>query len=615
MKHSHDEISLSVLWRGFGNYRLDMLRADVFAALGVALLSVPLSMAYALAAGLPPIVGVFATIFGAIFAAAFGSSRHLVVGPTNTIAILIQAGIAEILYTYYRDVGPVERSNLALNIMIQLTLVVGILQLLAGVFKLGRLTQFVSRSVVIGYVVGAALAIVVSQFYYFVGMSTQEHPSGIYEKLEYLVLHIQQAHLPTVLLGLGSIIFLLLGSRLSKRIPVAVIMLAIASSAVLLVNSIDSTNSFAHVVLVKDFGEIDSIFPTISMPFFDARIMNTLLPIAFAIALLGILEATTIAKTIAAHTGQVLSMNQEILAMGVSNILVSCLGSMPCSGSFARSSLNYSFGAKTRIAAVLSGVFVGAIFYVFQPIVANIPLSALAAILLVSAVRMINVSELKLCIKATASDCVVLVVTVLACVLFNLEIAFYMGVILSIVLYLKKASTPRFVECAVDKSGELSVLIASEPSVNKEIRVLQVEGELFFAAADLLQTTVKSIAEDAHVKVVVLHMTNAYHVDATACVVLQHLYDYLHRTGRHLVASGISRQVWQVFCDSGLASKLGSENLFFYEEKHPAHATQKAMLWAEALSRLHGEDESLNQDLVPSTGSHFKVVPSKGTLS
>jgi SulP family sulfate permease len=592
IKNTYDDISLAVLWRGLKSYNWSFFQSDATAAISVALLSVPLSMAYALAAGLPPSVGLFATIFGAIFAAAFGSSRHLVVGPTNMIAILIQAGISEILYTYYRDSSGPERALLANQILIQLTLVVGVLQLMAGVFKLGRLTQFVSRSVVLGYIVGTALALIINQLYYFLGINSVTQPESLYEKGKFLLIHLRYIHWPTMLVGLGSVIVLLASERINKKFPASVLILALTSLIVSVFNLSPGADlltqgmpgaTVSKIVLIRDFGDIQTMFPNFEAPFFDMRVMNTLLPIAFAIALLGILESTSIARSIAAHTGQFLSINQEIFALGSANFISSLLGAMPSSGSFARSCLNYASGARTRFAAILSGIFVAGIVFVIRPVVMQIPLAALAALLLVSAVRMMNLKEVKLCIKATGSDALVFGATTLSCVLFNVDIAFYIGVFLSIVFYLRKASMPKLEECLVDEDGQLKVLIPGDEPSQRAIRVIHVEGELFFGAADLMQTTVKSIAQDPSVRVIVLHLANAHHLDATACVALQQLFKYLQGTGRYLIASGLTKQVWQVLSHSGLAHELGPDNLFLVDEQEPNQSTKHALKWAETV--------------------------------
>lgn len=597
IKNPYDDITLAVLWRGFKTYRWRLLQSDASAAISVALLSVPLSMAYALAAGLPPSVGLFATIFASIFAAAFGSSRHLVVGPTNTTAILIQAGISEVLFSYYRDASPADRVFLANQILIELTLLVGIIQLTAALCKLGRLTQFVSRSVVSGYVMGTALALIIMQLYYFLGIYPVTQPESLFEKSRFLLVHLKHFHWPTALIGLASLIAILGLERLNKKFPAAVLVLAVSSLLVSLFSlSSDVFDSMtigeagsqvAELVLVRDFGEIGDLVPKFEMPFFDMRVMNSLLPIAFAIALLGVLEATSISRSIAATTGQVLSINQEILALGSANFLSSMLGCMPSSGSFARSILNYNCGAKTRFASVLSGLFIGGIVFLIKPVVLQIPLAALAALLLISAVRMMNLNEVKLCVKATGSDALVFGATTFACIFLNVDRAFYIGVILSIIFYLRKAAIPRMEEWYIDVEGHLKLLPPGEFPLQKAIRIIHIEGELFFGAADLLQTRVKSVAQDPSVKAIVLHLANAHHIDATSCVALQQLHKYLQGSGRYLIASGLTKQAWQVLSHSGLVNELGPDNLFLVNEHSPNDSTKHAFNWAK--TRIQSE--------------------------
>lgn len=595
-KPLQDEVSLAVLWRGFGNYKKSLFKNDLLAALGVALLSVPLSMAYALVAGLPASVGLLATIFGTMLAAAFGSSRHLIVGPSNTIAILLQAGLAEILYANYRDVPPAEKTFIALNLLVQITFLAGLFQFLAGVLKLGRLTHFISRSVVTGYVIGAALAIIFGQLYNFFGMLPPDRPVSAYQKVVFFFGHVQMIHWPTAALAFFGFCFFFIVERISKKIPAAVLMLAAASLAAIFLQyfSTETAEEVNQVLMIKDYGETASLNLRFSFPGFDFQQLNTILPISFAIALLGILEATAIARTFAASTGQVLSVNQEIFALGASNLVSSTLGAMPSSGSFARSALNYSGGAKTRMAAVLSSLFVAAIIIAFFPLVLQIPLGALAALLFISAWRMIRWREVGLCLKATAPDAFVLVTTALSCIFFNVDVAFYIGIVLSILFYLRKAASPRFIECRVSEEGELKALTPQEFVEKRPIRILQVDGELFFAAADLLHAAVKTIAKAPEVKVILLKMTNAFHLDATACAVLQTLLHYTEARGSQLILTGLTRPVWQVLSDSGFVKEIGSDNLFLVNPSNPSACILAAYYHAETLLGLSSEDQAVN---------------------
>ena len=584
-KPVQDEVSLSVLWRGFGNYKMSLFKNDLMAALGVSLLSVPLSMAYALVAGLPASVGILASIFGTMLAAAFGSSRHLIVGPSNTIAILLQAGLAEILYANYREVSPGEKTQIALILLLQITFLAGLLQFLAGVLKLGRLTHFISRSVVAGYVIGAALAIIFGQLYNFFGMSGPSRPVSAYQKVAYFFAHLQHIHWPTAALAFFGFCFFFIIERISKKIPAAVLMLTAVSLAAIFLQyfSKETAEEINQVLMIRDYGETGSLSIQLSWPNFDLQRINMILPISFAIALLGILEATAIARTFATSTGQVLSINQEIFALGAANIGSSLLGAMPSSGSFARSALNYSGGARTRLAAILSSFFVAAIVIVFFPLVLQIPLGALAALLLISAWRMIRWKEVYLCLKATAPDAFVLLTTALGCIILSVEVAFYIGIVLSILFYLRKAATPRFIECSISEEGELKAMNPQELIEKRPIRILQVDGELFFAAADLLHAAVKTLAQANEVRVIILKMTNAFHLDATACAVLQSLQAYIIDRGSQLILTGLTRPVWQVLSDSGFVKEIGVENLFLVNASHPSACILAAYYRAENL--------------------------------
>lgn len=588
-----DDISLLPFKNDLKTYTLAALRQDVFAALSVALLTVPQAMAYALLAGLPLSAGLFASIYSSILAAIFGSSRHLIVGPSNAIAILVQTGTADILFTYYRGLEGMERDMAAMQILTQLALLVGVLQVVAAWCKLGRLTQFVSHSVVVGYIAGTAIAMVVNQLFTFLGINSMSADYSLYDKGLYLVMHLNQSHWPTAIVGLGSLVLMVVLKRIDKRIPAPLITVAVAALVLHVFNNYIfnlvgtegiSENYWEKVLLVMHKGHLQQLMPTFSLPYFDMSLMNHLLPVAFAVALLSIMETTSVAKTIAAGSGQRLSVNQEIFGTGLGNLLSSFICAMPISGSPSRSSLSYSLGSQTRFAAILNAVFVSLLLFGFSNFIMHIPLAALAALLLVTAANIVNPRQFFLCLKATNADAYVLWTTLLSCVFLSLDVAFYIGVGISITLYLKKAALPQLVEYDIDESGELLNLDYTRAHEHKTIRVIKVEGELFFGAADIFQTTLKTIAEDdTSTKVIILQLKNARDIDATSCLALQQLLHYLTSSGRHLVACGMTQQVWDVLSDSGLVEQLGKENLFTFDERHPHQHMQKALNHARIL--------------------------------
>lgn len=594
LHHYFEDISLTPFRQELKGYCLRDFNKDLVAGISVSLLTLPQAMAYALVAGLPLSTSLFAAIFSCMIAAMFGSSRHLIVGPSNAIAILIQYGTAEILYNNFRDLSGIGRDFVAFQIMTQMTMIVAILLLLASSLKLGRLTQFVSYSVVLGYVMGAATALVIGQLFVFLGIPNMEGVHSLYAKVIYLIKNIQETHLITFVVGAVSFLMLILLKKWDKRIPAALITLVFATGMLYLGESYLGEEA-SSVMLIGDAGEISGLTPHLMIPHFNLKIMNNIIPFAFAVALLSILETTSVAKSIASFSGQRLSINQEILGLGLGNLTSAICGAMPVSGSTSRTFLNFQSGAKTRLAAVLGAIFVGVILFSFENFVAKIPLATLSALLFYTAGNLIKKDQLLLCLKSTKSDALVFWITFLSCIFFSIDVAFYIGVCLSITLHLNKAAVPQVLQYIVDESGRIKSLeFCSEDELTK-IRFIKVKGELFFGAADLFQTTLKSIAEDdTNTKVIILQLKNARDIDGTACLALIQLFDYVKSSGRHLIVSGITLPVWEVMSDSGLVRSIGKENLFVIDERDPYRYFQRAHKRANYLIEQAEKEEEVS---------------------
>ncbi len=597
-----DDISLFSIAKELKNYSLSQFHRDLLAALSVALLTVPQAMAYALLAGLPLMTGLLASIYSSLIAAIFGSSRHLIVGPSNAIAILMQAGTAQILFSYYRGEIGENRDLASLQILTQLTLLIGIIQLFIAGAKLGRLTQFISHSVIIGYITGTAIAVLVNQSFPFLGIPTIFGDHAIYKKGWHLFTHLNQLHIPTAIVGIVSLIVLLLLKRFDRRVPSSLIMLALSTLSIYFLNSpffasISTEGGvltqWKEVILIADKGDLSNIWPHVVLPFFDIALLNQLLPLAFAIALLSIMETTSVAKTISANSGQRLAVNQEIFGIGLGNLCSSLISAMPVSASPSRSVLNYSLGAQTRLSAILNIIFVAFVIFCFSFLIMHIPMAALSALLLVTSATLVQPKQFFLCMKATNSDALVLWVTLLSCIFLSLDIAFYIGVMISVTLYLKKAALPQLVEYDIDTQGELCKLETTHLHEHRTIRIIKVEGELFFGAADIFQTTLKAIAEDdTSTKVIILQLKNARDIDATVCLALNQLHDYLKGSRRFLIACGMLQQVWDVLSDSGMVELIGKDNLFVFDEKHPHQYMVKAMRRAHYLIKMGDAKEA-----------------------
>ncbi len=589
----YEEISFACLKKDVVGYSWQKLRGDLSAGLSVAMITIPQAMAFALMAGLPLSCGIFAAIFSSAIAALAGSSRHMVCGPGNATAIMILGVTAEVVQTYYPHLPIMEREGLALGILTQLTLLVALFQMLIALFRMGKLTQFVSYSVVVGYVLGVACAVIIGQGYTLLGIPPPEGMTSLYQKIFYMTTHFHNAHLPTAIVGVGSMLLIVMLQRIDRRVPASAVMLFLIGGSVYLIgyflfsNELPIELSYAHILqkrilLVGDAGSIDGFIPRIAFPSFHIGLLNSLLPAAFAISLVSILETISVAKSLAAVSGQRLSIDQEILGLGMGNLSSSFMGAMPISGGLSRSNVILSIGGETRFAAVYNCLFVFLLLVFFGPFVTRIPLASLAAILLIHSARMFNKEQLLLCLKATSSDALVLGVTLFSCIFFSFDLAFFIGVALSVTLYLNKAAAPRLLECSIDEAGKLQSIHAVPQEGARTIRLIKVEGELFFGAADLFQRTLQTIAEDdTATKVIILQMRNARDMDATACLALKQLHDYLVRSGRVLIACEITHPIWEVLSHSGMIERIGKEYLFIADEFQPHLSAQRALRKAQ----------------------------------
>lgn len=579
------------IWGELKKYQLNYLRQDLIAAFSIALMALPQAMAYAFVADLPASAGIWAAVFGTIFTAAFGQSRFLVSGTTNMVAILIQSGTSEILYTFFQGVSGAEREVLALKIVLQIAFVVGILQIIAGFLKFGRLTQFTSRSVVVGYVAGAALAIAVTQLFPFFGVPELEGYQPIYQQGIYFISQLGFLHFPTFFLALVCLILLIVFFRISEKIPGAAIVFILAGGAVALLNlspegakgtfDVMKGEMVERVALLEDISPVFADLPKITMPFFEFRILTKIVPLAFAITLLSVLEVTTIGRSYTSSKEPQYNDNQEIYGLGMSNFFSSFFGAMPSSGSFSRSALNKATGAKTSFAAIFSGIFVFVFVLAFGFLVNKIPLAALSALMIFTAYTMVNFKDLFICLRATSGDAFVVIVTVLSTLIFTLDAALYVGVVFSIVLYLKRAAVPDLIEYVFNNIGKLRPLEADDVRPDPRICIVQTEGELFFGAADLLQTKLRNLSEDEEIKVLILQLLNTRYMDASICLAIRQVYKYLKHTQRTFMLAGVSPELWKVLDDSGLLQEIGKENCFPSNEQLPSEPTRDAYALAK----------------------------------
>lgn len=561
-------------------YKRFFLRDDLMAALAVALMTIPQSIAYSLLAGLPPTAGLFSAIFGTIFTASLGSSRTLVSGPSTGTAILLQTSIADVLYTYFETVSGPQKEALVLVILMQIVLIIGLIQIASAFFNVSKLLQFVSRPVVLGYFGGITVAIAITQAFAFTGIQAPAGDEPLLIHAGEFFLRIAQIKWTTLVVGVVSITLLFTMRHYLKNWPHALIILILGS---LLAEGFNQWTTAQPVKMLGDFQLPSNPWPELHFPILYLKILNKIFPAAVAIAFLGILEVFSISRTFGMKTGQKIQINQDVFGLGVSNLVLSSIvGAMPSSGSASRTALNYRLHAKTRFSAIFSGIITGAVLIFLWPLVAHVPLAALAALLIASVHTLMDWKEIHLIFRATKQDAAVFLLTFLSCLLFSLDVAFFIGIVISIATYLKKSSTPHLVEYAFNSKGRL-VIVNTREDVHRKVRIIGIGGELYFAATDVFQAALQEVVDDPHVQAIVLRLNNVHHMDASMCLAIIHLHETLRAGNRYLVISGLTEEVWHVFHRAGVVKQIGFDNLYFTDESNPQFSTWKAALHAQEL--------------------------------
>ncbi|MGY8660540.1 MAG: SulP family inorganic anion transporter [Verrucomicrobiales bacterium] len=561
-------------------------RADLRASVNIALLAIPQGMAYAAIAELPILYGIMCSAIAAIIAPLFASSRHTILGPTNATSLMVFSFFAAGTYT------DAEK----LSLMPLLVLMVGIICLIGAVLKAAELAQYVSQSVLVGYITGAAILIMINQGKHIFGVNGVVEPASNFFGMFNELIGANHSYLwqPAVL-GFGTLLLYFAISKWLKALPNFALSLAIASvfSAIISgqsgswASAVPNFGSFALTDLKLRFPE-----PTEAGMLGD---ISSLLGVAVAIAFLASLENTVMAKSIASRTGNRTKINQDMMAVGMGNLVCAFTAAMPASGSLTRSALNYESGARSGVSSILAGFFCLVSIFVFAFLnpnpVAFIPKAALAGLVVGVAASLIKARNIRICLRSTPEDGGVLLLTFFTALIFPLYVAIFIGVFISVFLFLRKVSRPHLVEYEVSDDGELRELGEKKERPNPAISLVHVEGSLFFGAAELFQTQVQRLVVDPNIKVIILRLKNARHLDATSVMALRELIRFVRAKGRHLIISGATRDVYKVLKSSGVLRTLqrgcrreeGETNLFFYAPSNPNISTRDALIRAQDL--------------------------------
>lgn len=565
-------IDLFPLRKTAASYNGAKFTGDLQAAINVALLAFPQGMAYAAIAGLPLRYGIFGSVVATIIGTFFAGSKYITLGPTNATSVMVLSS--------FTAIGLVSEQDAVSNLSLLLFLV-GIVLLIGSLVRVASLIQYVSRTVITGYITAAAALIIANQLRKTLGFdftaAEKTDASTFLQVVNLTIQHLSETHWPTLALSVFTASLFVLVGKFFKRLPnVAVTLILSSVGAYLASRYIDGFSvSLLPALNASDWG--------LTLPSFNQESINQLLSPAIAIALLCTLEGNSIGKSLAARDGARLNGNQEMFSVGMANLGCALFSGMAASGSLTRSQLNVNSGARTPLSGLYCGLIMLAGAYALADFVQYVPTAALAVIVIAIGISLLNKHQLKLVTKTTRSDSITFYVTFLTGLLFALDFAIYIGTCVSIALFLKKVASPEIVEVAIDESGQIGQLSDVQQRSDPEVSIVHVEGELFFGAAELFRDQMRRVADDVNLKIVVMKLRNAHNLDATSCMALEELIRYMNEHDRILLVSEVRPDTMRIFNNSGLTKVINEMNLFEDEESNPTLSTAKALKRAKQI--------------------------------
>ncbi len=526
------------------------LRADGLAGLTGGLILVPQGVAFATIAGMPPEYGLYAAMLPAVVAALWGSSWHLVSGPTTAISIVVFATMSPLA-----EPGSPQFVALVLT----LTFFVGVFQLLLGILRLGTLVNFVSHTVVVGFTSGAAVLIAASQVKNFFGLPIPRGAS-VAEVAQGLFAHLTEIQPWIFLVALVTLLVCALSKYLWPRLPHMIVGMVAGSALAAALNAWLGPQATG----LSSIGALSIGFPPLSSPDWSWDTAQRIAPIAAAVALLALTEAVSIARAMALSSGQRIDGNQEFIGQGLSNIVGAFFSGYASSGSFNRSGLNYVAGAQTPLAAVFSAGFLLLIMLFLAPLAQYLPTAAMAGILFVVAWGLIDTTQIVETWRASRSEFGVLLATFLATLTLQLEFAIYVGVGLSLILYLRRTSQPG-VEDVKPVPGRSAPMFSTDTGLPDcpQLKIVRINGSLFFGAVNHLQEAFQAIdeANPAH-RHVLLVASGINFIDLGGAHMLAQEAARRKALGGALYITHLKDEPMATLRQSGVYDQIGSSHFF-----------------------------------------------------
>lgn len=490
------------------------LRDDALAGLTIAIMLVPQGMAYAMLAGLPPVVGLYASTLPLVAYALFGSSRHLAVGPVAMISLLVFSACSRIA-----PPGSPEY----LSTVLLLAFMVGTLQFVAGLLRLGFLVNFFSHAVISGFTSAAAIVIALSQMKHLLGVKLGNEPS-VFKLAAEIFRHAGQTNVPTLVMGIVSIVGLYFLKRRYRRFPSAI--LFVAAGTVL-------TYVWLAKLGVKTVGSVPRGLPAVSLPTLHLTAIKDLFPTALAIFFVGYMESISVAKYVAARSGYKVDPNRELLGLGAANLAAALVSGYPVTGGFSRTAVNYQAGARTQLGSLVTTAIIGLTLLLLTPLFYYLPNTVLAAVVVVAVAGLVDYRGALHLFRVKRADGLTFLLTFICTLAIGIDQGLLIGLCFSLALFIYRSSHPHTAELGYLKSDDVFRNTKRYPQATTypQALILRPDASLYFANMKFLEDRLAhDLAGRTQVKWIVFDMSGVNDIDAVSVDVLEELMEaYKHR--------------------------------------------------------------------------------------
>ena len=533
------------LWGALRHYSSARLKADIIAGIVVGIVALPLAIAFGIASGVSPTVGLITAIIGGFLVSFLGGNSVQIGGPTGAFIIIV-----------YNIIAQFGLPGLAIA-----TAMAGVILVIMGVFKLGTVIKFIPYPIVVGFTAGIALTIFSTQINDFLGLGLRDIPGQFIPKWGMYLRSFANIDAATLLTGVASLLIIVLTPKISKKLPGALIAIIVVTAVSYFMR--EYTSWFAVETIGDRFGDMPTDIPTPHGFTLNMATINLLLPSAFTIAVLGAIESLLSATVADGVTGSRTNSNTELIGQGVANLVVPFFGGIPVTGAIARTMTNITNGGRTPVAGVVHALVLLLIFLFLMPLINYVPMSCLAAVLIVVAYNMSGWRTIVAIFKTPKSDISVLLVTFLLTVIFDLTIAIEIGLLLAVVLFLRRVMENTEIKVyseQLDVAEGTDVPGSEVLDVAKGVSVYEIDGPFFFGVATKFDEMMRSSMKAKPI-VRILRMRKVAFIDATGLHNLEIFISSSRREGIHIVLSGVRDNVKAAIEHAGIDKLIGADNI------------------------------------------------------